>query len=106
MLSALEPFLSSSPKSSIAGKGYGTRNGARPRRAETHGLQQPAQDKPLAMYYCLIAPNPPAQGPMSTAVSLMVFATRAEPCDSALEFRIDKRDGPPTAALARQIADR
>lgn len=29
---------------------------------------------------------------MSTAVSLMVFATRAEPYDSALEFRIDNRN--------------
>jgi hypothetical protein len=64
MLSALEPFLSSSPKSSIAGKGYGTRNGARPRTVKTtHGLQQPAQDKPLGMYYCLIAPNPLRKAP-------------------------------------------
>ena len=47
-----------------------------------------------------------AQGPMSTAVSLMVFATRAEPYDSALEFRIDRRNGPSAVTLARQIADR
>jgi hypothetical protein len=43
---------------------------------------------------------------MSTAVSLMVFATRAEPYDAALVFRIDKRNEPATVALARQIADR
>jgi hypothetical protein len=31
--------------------------------AQNHGLQQPAQDKPLAMYYCLIAPNPLRKAP-------------------------------------------
>jgi len=42
---------------------------------------------------------------MSAAVSLMVFATRAEPYGSALELRIDNCNEPATVTLARQIAD-